>query len=92
MQQNKLIQHKKLLYIGLPLAVVIPLLIVSWLIGPTSIWIWAGVALGMVIITWQLKRKKENNFQVDNLEDLLDLGKMQVRDIRDLTQDRDEPQ
>lgn len=63
MQQSKTAPHKKLLYIGLPLAVVIPLLIVSYLIGPTSVYIWVGVGLGMLIVTWQLKRQKQPTSQ-----------------------------
>jgi len=59
MQASKTKPNKKLLLIGLPLAVIIPLLIVSYLIGPASIYIWAGVGLGMLIVSWQLKRQKQ---------------------------------
>jgi hypothetical protein len=41
--------NKRLLLIGLPLAVVLPLLVASYFIGPASVWLWAGVGLGMVI-------------------------------------------
>lgn len=45
--------NKKLLYIGVPLAVVIPLLITTYFVGPPSVWLWAGVGLGMVIHHFQ---------------------------------------
>ena len=56
MQKLQTIKNKKLLLIGLPLAVVVPLLIVSWLIGPTSIYIWVGVGLGMLYVSWKMKQ------------------------------------
>jgi hypothetical protein len=36
------------LLVGFPVAVVVPLLIASYFIGPASIWLWAGIGLGML--------------------------------------------
>ena len=44
--------NRAFLYIGLPVAVVLPLLFVSFLIGPSSIYFWAGVGLGMLIMNY----------------------------------------
>jgi len=50
--------NKKLLLIGLPVAVVLPLLAASFIIGPQSIWLWAGVGIGMAITAWANKQRK----------------------------------
>ena len=46
--------------IGLPIAVVVPLLIVTFIIGKTMIWFWAGIGLAMIGISlyyaWQRQK------------------------------------
>lgn len=52
-------KKRKLLAILLPLAVVLPLLVVSYFIGPAALWLWLGVGLGMLFVSWQMKRQPE---------------------------------
>lgn len=52
MQDKQRSKKILLLVVGLPLAVVVPLLIASFLIGPQSIYLWAGIGLGMLIVTF----------------------------------------
>jgi len=51
--------NKKLLIIGIPIAVVLPLLIVTLIIGKAAIWIWLGILLGMIVVSWQMKRRQQ---------------------------------
>lgn len=51
--------NKKFLLIALPLAVVIPLLAVTWFIGPSSIWLWAGIGIGMAIHQIMARRQQQ---------------------------------
>jgi hypothetical protein len=46
--------NRKAVTILLPIAVVAPLVLVSWLIGPTSILFWIGIGLVMI---WGWKHK-----------------------------------
>lgn len=65
-QQSATKPNKKLLLIGLPLAVVVPLLLASYFIGPASIWLWVGVGLGMLYVSWKVKQQKPAQKPDDN--------------------------
>lgn len=49
--------NKRLLVILLPIAVVIPLLIVTWFIGAPAVWLWAGIGIGMVVFSAMQKKE-----------------------------------
>lgn len=52
-------KRDKLLAIVLPVTAVIPLLIVTYFIGPAAIWLWAGIGLGMAIFSVLQRRRPE---------------------------------
>lgn len=43
--------NKKFLAVALPIAVVLPLLVVSYYIGPVSVWFWLGVGVTMFVMS-----------------------------------------
>lgn len=50
--------NKTFLIVGLSVATVIPLLIITFIIGKIALWLWLGLFLGMLYMTWWEKRKK----------------------------------
>ena len=48
--------NRKAVAVVLPIAVVAPLVLVSWLIGPTSILFWIGVGLVMIYWAWKSRQ------------------------------------
>ena len=60
-------RKRKWLIVLFPIAVVFPVVVVSFLIGVQSIWIWIGVGLGMIYLNHRLKKtKKPVEPQVEN--------------------------
>ena len=60
--------NKKFLLIALPLAVVIPLLVITWIVGPSSIWLWAGIGIGMAIHQIMQRRQQQVQKEVQTDE------------------------
>lgn len=61
--------NKKMLVILLPLAVVVPMLAASWIIGPQSIYVWAGVGLGMVAVWWMNRKPQPDQQPQDEVQE-----------------------
>lgn len=53
-------RKRKIFVFLFPLAVVFPLVVVSFLIGVQSIWLWIGVGLGMIYLNRRLKRAEKH--------------------------------
>ena len=62
-------RNLNLLTIGLPVAVIIPLLVVSWWIGPNSIYFWAGIGVGMAIINYWIPEPARGDDEQDTKKD-----------------------
>jgi 4-hydroxybenzoate polyprenyltransferase len=81
MTTKKLQGNKTFLIIGLSIVVVVPLLIVTFIIGKAALWLWLGLFVGAAYMTWEMKRNQKKQQKEKNSRGLLD--------YTEITQDTD---
>jgi 4-hydroxybenzoate polyprenyltransferase len=66
--------NKTFLVIGLSVVAVFPLLIITFIIGKAALWLWLGLLLGAIYMTWEIKRyqKKQQQERPQRWEQVID--------------------